>query len=330
MYKYVAHYIRRKPSGMFQNEQTLTFDIWENELSDAWAEVIRRKLAQPDTEAYDYSAHWSFPAQQNKYELFDNISKNVEIARKLRPDLEWPDNINEIDQAKLNYLHERFHESQEIVLAEKENQSMIDESLEEVRNAFNKINHDIHSLENLIEFEARPIKEQENRQNYHVLNFGLYDGKLRVPLTNKLREEFWKERPLPSYKPVQLWLGYATVGKALMHCVVNNDPDVVRDGMVRPQIDIGGETLVVIFTGDRWAIDEGQYDIFWQQWDKSLESFMKQHDLYNYIDHRSPEHYYGKQPVLGMVANEHNDWTEEDYYRLFTEYKLSYVELIKE
>ena len=326
-YRYINYYKRRTSSGLYPNEVNLTWNIWDNELTDAWATVIRRKLSQETITPQDYSAHSSFPACQDKYKVFSNICRNVEIAKKARPELEWPTDINVIDQDKLNYLHERFHESQEFFLSDLEIKKTLTIDLEKVRSAFNEINHDIHTLENIIEFQARDEKSKTDRQNYHVINFGLYDGKLRLPVTENMRKEFWRERELPEYKPAQLWLGYATVGKNLLHCVINDDPEVVRDDMLRPQIDIGGETLAIIYNGD-YTTSRNEHDARHANWQRQLEDFMARHDLYQYVNHNSPEHFYGKQPSLGVCADEHNSWTEDDYYRLFTEYKLDSVELL--
>lgn len=329
-YRYINYYKRRTPSGLFPNTVTLTWNIWDNELTDAWATVIRRKLSQADITPRDYSAHTSFPACQDKYKIFSDICKNVEIARRLRPELEWPSDINQIDQDKLNYLHERFHESQEFVLSNPDaRKSMTSDGIDQIREAFNKINHDIHSLENIIQFQARDEKSKTDRQNYHVINFGLYDGDLRLPVTENMRKEFWRERELPEYKAAQLWLGYATVGKNLLHCVINDDPEVVRDDMLRPQIDIGGESLAIINNGDLWKRGRDNHESRHASWQRRLEEFMSRHDLYQYVNHNAPEHFYGKQPSLGVCGDEHNSWTEEDYYRLFTEYKLDSVELLE-
>lgn len=327
MFKYICNYQRREPSGMLPNQQSLTFDVWDTKLSRAWAEVIRRKLAETDVEPRDFSAHNSFPAFNNKYELFENISKNVQIARQLCPDLEWPTSIHEIDQSRLNYLHERFHEAQEFMLSQVDIAEKVKGT--KIRQAFNKINHDIHSLENSIDFEKRQLAGNTNRQNYHVINFGLYDGDLRLPVTDDLRREFFIERALPDYKAAELWLGYATVGKNMLHCVINDDPQVVRDGMVRPQLDIGGETLFVLQVGTNKCKepDHVQLEYRRREWEQNLNSFINRHQLGKYIDHTLPEHQYVIQPRLGVASSEHDGWTERDYYTLFTEYKLVSVEL---
>lgn len=327
-YQYINYYTRREHSGLMPDKIALTWNIWDNRLSDMWAEVIKRKLAQEDITPRDYSAHNSFPALQNKYELFDKISNDIKIAREVNPNIEWPDNINIITQQHLNYLHERFHEAQEFTLSNKEIRARITlEKLEEIRSAFNKINHNIHSLENAIEFESRTDKFKKERQNYHVINFGLYDGNLRLPLDDSLRIEHFREKDLPIYKPVQLWLGYATVGKNMLHCVINDDADVVRDNMIRPQLDIGGETLAIVYNGNGWDLTNEDNNLRFANYHKQLEAFMQRHDLYSYVDHKLVIHQYCKQPSLGVIADEHDSWTEKDYYTLFNDYKLTSVEL---
>jgi hypothetical protein len=328
MYKYTVHYNKREYSGRLKNTETLSFDIFDNDITRAWREVIMRKLAQEDTENRDYSIHTSFPALNNKYQIFERICNNVSVARQLNPDLEWPDNLGDINQDRLNYLHERFHEAKDFTLRTDDIDSV--ENIVDIRRAFTEINHDIHALENIIEFEKRSTEDPqgaENRMNYHVLNFGLFDKDLRLPVTPELREAYWRDREDPIVKPVQLWLGYATVGKNMMHCVVNDDYTVVKDNMLRPQMDIGGETLCIVHNGVGWQRTHGDSEQRHNEYIADLQQFMSRNKLHRYADMQDIHHTHCRQPVLGMVADEHDTWTERDYFSLFTEYKLSHVEI---
>jgi len=321
LFKYILHW--KKPDS--EETQTISYDIYDNELTRLWRTVIERKLSQDITEPQDYSQHTSFPAKVNKEEIYNRITHNVNIARKMNPNLEWPETLEEITQDVLNYLHERFHEALEDASSNITfSQKYGEDETNQVLKSFKKINHDIHALESAIKTSSLDYKSYSN---FHVCNFGLFDKDLREPVTNELREKYFRDVELPIWKPAQLWLGYATVGKNMMHCVYDDDPSVVRDNMLRPQLDIGGETMITYHVGNFFEKTNKNFQNRHEMYVKSLKEFIDKHDLSEFVDYTAPEHLYCKNPILGVISDEYNDWGEDDFYNLVTQFKLSSVEI---
>lgn len=314
-YRYLNHYKRKTPSGLFPNEVTLTWNIFDSDITEKWATVIKRKLAQEYTDVRPYSIHMSFPTMQNKYELFERMCDNVLVARKLRPELEWEFDLRKLDQKILNYLHECFHETLEKLDLTKEEKELHKDSL----GAFKKLNHDIHAMENIIDLGSR---ENANSLSYYVINFGLFDKELREPLTDDLRIKHFQNQELPIFKPMQLILGYATVGKNFKHCVQNDDPDVVRDNMIRPQLDIGGEAMAVYHSGEGLKNNFTNWQYTAKKWNRNANAFLDKHGLRDLVDFSDPKNYCAVQPTLGVISDEFDSWSLEDFYALFNEYML--------
>ena len=306
--------------------KTLSFDIFDNPVAKSWAEVVQKKLKAGDREPKGYSNHGVFPSRESRKDIAQELAKHVAIARTYRPELEWPDDIYSIDQEQLNYLHERFHETEEKMFRSIYGPLEVPEELQPIKDAFIQINHLIHSLERIIHWENLPEKFKKNRQSYYVLNFGTYDTELFNPVTEGMRKYF-KHHYYPNQKDAHLILGYNTIGKNLHHCANDDDRQVVKDGMVRPQMHIGSEAILIVKYG-WWAKEKESVDRQNEKEILNIKSFIDEHKLHDYIDWKSPRHLYGVQPQIGVVSDDHDDWTEDNYYDLVTNYTLWRVDLL--
>ena len=96
-----------------------------------------------------------------------------------------------------------------------------------------------------------------------------------------------------------LILGYATTGKNLRICHMDNDTQLVRDGMVRPQIDITTETrsmfLAHQITEQNLALQRNQ-----------MQAWIKHNNLESFIDSTAPEHNFCLEARIGHLTNEIN------------------------
>jgi len=308
--------------------QTLTFNLFDNPVTHSWVDVIEKKLAEPNTSVESHTPHGVFPAFDNKYEVNKILYDHVQVAKQLKSDLYWPKNVDDIDQELLNRLHENFHEVQEKYLDSKYQSGYPDE-IKPVANAFAKINHYVHTLENILKWQDQPEQVRANRQSYYIINFGCQDEHLRNPVTAELRE-YWKYTYHPDQKRAQLILGYNTVGKHLLHCVTDNDVQVVTDHMIRPQTLVGGEAMLVVAMGASMTTSQQDADERNRIMETSIDRFVENNKLQDYVDYKNPEIRYCLQPQLGVVSDEHDSWTEEDYFVLCSQYKFTRSEIIRE
>lgn len=319
MTQYITHW--KNSEG---DQRILSFDLFDNNsIVDSWKEVIERKLAVGKFEAATSARHFAFPTLDSKEHLHDMLAKCVTSAQKFVPELYWPNTVEEVSQDNLNYLHEEFHRVEEKEFA---NSSLSEADPEsEVGRAFIKINHLIHALEKIIRLETKP--GTSDSLSYMLINFGDHDVDLRNDVTEDQRE-FFKETYHDNQKKAQLWLGYATVGKNLHHCVIDDDPQVVLDDMVRPQTTVGGEAMLVV-QSENFDVDKTLEDVNAHNAhiDAMRESFMDRHNLSAYLDDTLPENRWGAQPQLGVVSDIHDDWTLSDYYELCEDFTLISAEL---
>lgn len=327
MIQYKTFWEIKNPSGLMPETATLTFDIFDNPVANSWVNVIEKKLSESDVSVRSHTPHGVFPAFDNKYEVNKILYNHVQEAKKLKDDLYWPADVNDIDQELLNRLHENFHEVQEKYLDSKYPDGYPDE-LKSIANAFAKINHYVHTLENIIKWQDQPEHVRANRQSYYIMNFGCQDEHLRNPVTAEMRQ-YWKYTYHPKQKFAQLILGYNTVGKHLLHCVTDNDVQVVTDHMIRPQVLVGGESMLVVAMGKSMVSSYEDADRRNSIMEKSIDEFVEKNNLQSYVDYKNPDFRYSLQPQLGVVSDEHDSWTEEDYFMLCSRYRFVRAEILR-
>lgn len=313
----VAQYVTHWASDETKQDYTLTFDIHDTPICDSWREVINRKLNQEDVDPNQEILHYSFPNMDNMEFLHNEILGYIQSARKFVPELQWPDDYQDITQHELNYLHQEFHKAEDRLHLER----ISPRKLPEVTTAFEKINFLIHSIETIVRKETT---DNISVNSYKMINFGKWDGELRNKVTDDQRPWF-RPTPVTNQKQVRLMLGYATIGKNLQHCAVDDDPQVVRDRMLSPQMDIGGEALLV-YNGDFGKHEPLTAEQESQHHDNRIKNFIERYELEQYVDWQDPIHRYGCPPQLGVVSDEHDNWTLTDYY-VIAKSKLLGVEL---
>lgn len=319
--KYNTHWTNNETGEI----RTISFDVFDTPVARSWLTVIKRKLEQDDVEPKEYSQHGTFPGFADKYEINQKIVTHVKTASVLIPELTWPDNPDDITRDKLNILHEHFHETEEKLFRVKYEGDDMPKEMKDIRAAFLQINHHIHELETIFNWESWPEEKKHNRRGYQVMNFGKYDQHIREPVTPEMRE-WWRYHYYDDQKRTQLVLGYATVGKNIFHCANDSDVQVVKDGMVRPQIDIGGEAKLVAY--ESWyPKTQKDVDMLNDEQEKRIVDFIINNELTDYIDVTDKEHLYGVQPQLGIVSDEHDDLTIYDYYEIVSKYKMTSVSL---
>ena len=102
--------------------------------------------------------------------------------------------------------------------------------------AIRDVNELVHRIEGMI---------KTNGNSYWVFPKVDTDLNARIPVTDEMRLEHWKFRNTRTSRLLRL--GYATIGKNMMHMVNDADPDFGLD-KIRPQQNIPTETIIEIAT----------------------------------------------------------------------------------
>lgn len=313
----IAEYVTTWKHRATGEDTELVFDIFDTPVTRSWIEVVKRRISKGNTDVNNDTLHYSFPDLDNLQQLHEKLLAHVNTAKQFVSHLSWPRTVDEVTQYSLNALHQEFHKAENRLHEEK----ISPQDSPEVTKAFEQINFIIHSMEKIV--------YNVMTDSYKLINFGSNDLSIRNPVTPEMRSYFY---PIEIYnqKPARLYLGYATIGKNLQQCMKNDDPQVVRDHMLSPQIDIDTEAMFVYSKSD----NSESHDKTWVS-GASLENtdqmmkFMKKYNLYEHVNWLSPKHFYGFPPQLGVVNKRHDNMTYFDYYKIASEYNLIGVEIVE-
>ena len=114
-----------------------------------------------------------------------------------------------------------------------------------------------------------------------------------------------------------LVLGYHTIGKNLWDCFKENDLNVVRNGLVRPQKTISSE-VILNFYKDLKVIDT----ISSRQ--ERMKQWLESNNLMEFVDINLPENNIVRQPLLGRLIG---NYTFNDINEIFSLGKISRVNM---
>ncbi len=195
-----------------------------------------------------------------------------------------------ITQEYLNRLHETFHSYEERAR---------ERGIEGVtRDCLHRINVLVHQTENGMLHMREP-------RALRFLNFSFFP-QYNIPLDLEDYENFTMERQFGD-----LVMGYGTIGKNLFHCYWDNDLELVKKKMVRPQV-MANPNVLSFFNAGRFTskMEEGAYASFYKWCDENKV------EKYGY-DCRDPLHR-GGHIRLGEFLN---DVTSDEMIRVLKEYK---------
>lgn len=210
-------------------------------------------------------------------------------------------------QPLLNRLHYEFHRFEEEV--ENEPHRRIDRSYDPLQ----RLNVEIHTLEKLMVIYDDRFDPDPDRALI-ACGFLLHGGHPnRVEITDP---ELYKHWHYPN-EFGDMVLGYHTVGKNTMHCWQDNDIDLVKKGMVRPQKFIGPEVMLM-FRG--WPRDLKEPAKIAQ----AMNKWVIDNNLESYVDMLLPEN---NIPGLPLVGKLQGNYTREEISDLFFYHTVETVEL---
>lgn len=210
-------------------------------------------------------------------------------------------------QPLLNRLHYEFHRFEEEV--KNEPRRLIDQLYDPLQ----RLNSEIHILEKLMSIHD----DRCDPDPVHALlacGFMIHTGHLE--LVEISDSELYKHWHYPDDFGDML-LGYHTIGKNTMHCWHDNDIDLVKKGMVRPQKFIGPE-VVLLFNG--WPRNPKEPARMVQ----AMNKWVIDNNLESYVDMSLPENNLPGQPLLAKLQG---NYTREEISDLFFTHTVETVEL---
>jgi hypothetical protein len=234
---------------------SLDYEIIDSPISRVWIELTKKSQSGKFTISKNqWTTCW--PSEDYINFLWGKIEKAAAIKG-------FP--LASRTQLALNRLHKEFHIKCE---------TGTDNDLEE-------LNTPIHILEHALRLLTSP-----HRWNSQV---GFYlEPSFTEPITDSSLYKYWDYNPTNN----DLCLGYHTVGKNLYQCWRDNDAELIRDGMLRPQITISTEVNLV-FTRGNPILDP------LNTLASRIDNWLSQNNISEFVNRQAPENQYFGTPLLG-------------------------------
>jgi len=229
----------------FDEFHYLKYRLYETDLVDRWVKLTNRNLKNPN--------HSINTVINNRTEAdvpeISNLLK--EIVAKINVEYDKHiESFDDIDNLKLNYLHEEF----EIFGQRMDELFLAGRLTDTLTNNFFALNEHIHMCEDAL------ITKTGSWGGFGIL-YDICPTGLHLPI--KQEDKLYLETPIGWGK---LYLGYNTLGKDWFSVAKDNDIDVVARNMVKPQKRFAAETWLN-FNGDSTPT---QVVSFFQEWVNGL------------------------------------------------------------
>ena len=263
-------------------------------------------------------SHGSFNMFADPSAIEVKLKKIVKEASALGVDM--PDIPDTLDRDSLNRIHEAFHVVEEVYMAETTEYIKLGEDIKVIRRLLKDVNFLVHELENAL-FAPKQAA-------FTVFYIGEHNVSDRVILNSELRKMFI-HTSMPNR--VTLHVGYATIGKNLLHAVADNDVELVKHGNIRPQLSLSTETiwhwnpvnLINTSKDDKDKRDKRMRD----EWENKVRDFVVNNNLQDYVGWKDPIHYNSVQPCY---AYSDDDMSLEEWYHMIDKDGLAQVELYED
>jgi len=292
--------------------ETLRYQICDNPVSRIWLDRVRWHLALPNCHIFDNQWMTTFPTLEKVSAMWRRMKHLVDEANSGQyiqvPYIDMPAEFDpSIDnRPMLNYLHYQFHKFEEELVG----QVVVYDPLQE-------LNVVIHKIEAMVD----RVGDLENS----LLSCGFFlhgdrmqsadGGDYTVPIEDPELYKYW------NYDDEfgDLVLGYHTVGKNIHHCWIDNDIELVKIGMVRPQRTISNEVVLLFRGGPR--VVGGVDGIV-----KKINTWVEENDLGQYVDMTQPYNKVAGRPLVGKIVG---NYTRNDINEIFELGRVSAVRLIE-
>jgi hypothetical protein len=234
---------------------TLDYKIINSPISQIWVRLTEQSLInKPHISSNQWTTCW--PTEEYILDLWSKI-ETLAKSKGL--------SIDGRTQSALNQLHKEFHVKGEA----------------QCNNDLEELNTPIHSLEHALRLIKSPW-----RWNSQVGFF--LEPSSTEPITDKSLYKYWDYNPTNN----DLCLGYHTLGKNLYQCWRDNDAQLIRDGMLRPQITISTE-VNLIFTRGNPIFDP------LDKLSNRVDKWIEHNGLINFVNRELSENQYLGTPLLG-------------------------------
>jgi hypothetical protein len=189
----------------------LQWNIGNSNLAIRWANMLKNKPRR--NEYYHSEFDWYMAGYTQEHfdkivNRMSNICKKLNLTKGFDIPSSWFENLT---RESLNQLHLKFHSMAEDMPSDDE---------------INQLNYIVHTAESCMS----NIHWKQKFSNL-IMNFNVFD-------CEDLVESDYLEFTNYSVGPGTLILSYATIGKNLFHCHMDNDLELVKNHMVRPKLTL--------------------------------------------------------------------------------------------
>jgi hypothetical protein len=286
--------------------ETLRYQLVDNPVADVWYNIVEGALSTSN--CHIASNQWIQKAPNDSIDslwcrmktLVDdlNTGRYGQMTQLFMP-AKFDPNVDHSDL--LNYLHLQFHKFGE----QGQNHSKDNNPLIE-------LNFIIHNIESVLQNGPMSC-------GFHLE----WSYSTTIPRVIDIEDMNLYKCWTLSRKFGDMTLGYHTIGKNLWMCYKDNDVDLVKSGMVRPQRTISSE-VNLIFRGDvrrRWkdVHHTAKNNDFLR-----MCKWMESNNLTQYVDMSKPYNCAIGQPLLGRLIS---SYTYTDIGRILSLGRVSAVRL---
>jgi len=277
---------------VFKDEQYADFQFVDNcigELMHYRFEKTPKEISQkPIVHSHSFGN-----LQEVDTELRALVEKCINVYN-----IDMPEIPEQLDEKTFNRMHEQFH--------------TIDEQFDD-NDEDPEFVKTLGDLNNIIHVYEHVFAENPNSSDYMVIDFEsqpsdyLYVPAF-TPVDSRYRELFLHPNR-HEHETVSLRVGYNTVGKNMYHAVANNDVELIKKGLIRPQVGISNQTVIDINL--RKPDSAKSQNEFWFNF---LKDFVVNNNLQEYIGYKDIMHTHTLQPTYATpIDNENNsslNWTK--------------------
>jgi hypothetical protein len=199
------------------HEHCINFSILDSDLANRWAELVKQGYTDNAKHIHSSLANVSVKSIPRLHARLNSVIENINNQSQFN--LPTYDSVAEIDATVLNDLHEKFEE--------------YGVQIENLHNNFIDLNELIHACEDVI--------KPQNTDSLPVMHcqFDFYPQDSFNPILEQ--DKIFLET---EFKWGNIYLGYNTLGKDWLKVCLDNDVEVIKRDMVKPQKRFAAETFI--------------------------------------------------------------------------------------
>lgn len=283
-----------------QNENTfeLQYEVFTHRVAREWTrlcQLANEQKATPAGQSFNFEV-----TQADLGQILDQMNRHVEtIKSEALIDMDIPPlDIKNLSQSYLNQLHESFHRYEEEVESRnvyrrntfKPTTKDILCYKTQVLGLYTQTHFALGKLNTLIHWVENAYKMIGGEHINQFFNFYLHPNQFS-PLS---QEDY--ELCRISFNFGDLMLGYGTTGKNLYHCYIDDDREVVREQLIRPQRTISTEVLALFPLRDASDNFEEEQNERFRAWCEEAQVSQYGYNI------SSPEHRIGHIPLGKLIT----------------------------